>query len=463
MTVRGYLWLLRRRWMLVFLGAAAGVVVAVALSLLAAPAYTSQVQLFVGTRVAEDPRGDTLHQAGLFAQQRVKSYVRIVDSSAVTERVISRLDLDLTPRQLEAKISAEAPLDTVLINVDVTDTSPERAREIANATAREFVSVVRDIETTTRTGGSQIDMAIVREADTPSSPTSPRPRLNGAVGLLVGLLLGALLAVARDRLDRTIPAPNAVEEHLGVPILGVVPRDRAVERDPTVVRTAPQTKSADGLRRLRAAVQLHRNVTPLLVTSALPGEGKTTVAVNLALAVAEAGKRVIVIDADLRAPGVAEALGLEQGPGLVQVLQGHATLREAAQEWGPGLIRVLHAGGTARDPAVLLRSPRLGDLVRTLAEQEAFVIVDTPALEQAADALIFAPHVAGALVVVRASRTPREAVQHAIAELGAAGADVLGVVLNMTTRNVPPLRVAAAPPVRRLAPPEADLPRVVKQ
>jgi succinoglycan biosynthesis transport protein ExoP len=200
MDLEQYVRLLRERWLFI---ASTVLVFTVAAGLLAwtrTPMYAARTQLFVSTgNVNADPT--QAYQGGLFSQQRVLSYAQIVDSPAVTSGVISTLGLSTTPEDLGRQISAEAPLDTVLINVTVKDTSPQRAKAIADAVGERFPSFVETLETRPGDPNSPVKVSITRRPELPLDPVSPRKELYLALGVLVGLVFGIGGAALRQALS----------------------------------------------------------------------------------------------------------------------------------------------------------------------------------------------------------------------------------------------------------------------
>jgi polysaccharide biosynthesis transport protein len=221
MDLRHYLRIVRGHWLLVL---AIVVLCTVAAGLLAwsrTPIYEARTQLFVATRGVPADLSEA-YQGGLFAQQRVRSYAHIVDSPAVTGRVIRRLNLDTTPEELGGKISAEAPVDTVLLNVSVRDPSADRAQAIANVVSEEFRGYVDELESPGGAPNSPVGVTVTRGAELPESPASPQYSVYLAFGFLLGLVAGIGAAVLRDALDDRIRGVEEVAAATESPIEGSV-------------------------------------------------------------------------------------------------------------------------------------------------------------------------------------------------------------------------------------------------
>jgi capsular exopolysaccharide synthesis family protein len=438
--VSDYLRVLRKRWKLITLCILLAVAAATAASLLPKPVYRAQAQLFVSTTQAASDAASGLNQGGQFAQQRVKSYADVINSPQVTQQVIQRLGLNLTPRQLAKKLSADAPLDTVLINVNATDTSPARARDIANAVAERFTNVATDLETPAGGGPSPVKVSVVRAADLPPSPVSPRKKLNIALGLLVGLAVGVGFAVLRETLDTSVKSVGDVQAILGLATLGVIGFDPRTPKHPLVVQDKPDSPRAEAFRQLRTNLQfvdIDHSPRSIVVTSSLPEEGKSTTTCNLAIALAQAGLNVVLVEGDLRRPRLAEYLGIEGAVGVTDVLIGRAALEDVLQPWGSRGLEVLASGPTPPNPSELLGSHQMQQLIADLEELADLVLIDAPPLLPVTDAAVLSKVTSGAILVVRSGRTRREQVHRALETLQAVDAHVFGVVLNMAPTKGP--------------------------
>ncbi|MFP3988966.1 polysaccharide biosynthesis tyrosine autokinase [Streptomyces sp. E11-3] len=445
MDVRGFLQATTRQWPVVVGSLLAGLLTAWVVTAATDSVYEARTQLFVATRAAADT--GQLHQSQSFSQARVRSYAAIVASRQVTQPVAKQLKLPGTPDELASRITADAPRDTVLINITVRDTDADRAARTADAVALRFSKVVERLETPRggtsagpETGAagsapqlSPVSLGITQQAAVPVEPVTPEPLRNLGIGLLGGLLLGASLAVLRETLDTTLKTTEALAECTSLPVLAAVPYDSAAPEQPLITGAAAASPRAEAFRRLRTNLrfaQVDERPRVIVVTSPLAGEGKTDTAANLALALADSGVSVCLVDADLRRPTVASTLGLVQDAGLTTVLVGNATLEEVTQQ-AAGTVAVLTTGVLPPNPTELLASDRMGELLRELADRYETVIVDTAPLLPVADTLGLAPHAQGALLVVRAASTPREQAAQAADALRAVGVRTLGAVFTM--------------------------------
>ena len=440
MELREILAAVRHGWWMLVLGVLVGVGLAAVVTLLQVPRYTSTAQVFVSTTGATSA-SDAL-SGSQFSQERVTSYSRLLVGEELSRRVIDRLDLPYRAEDLVDDIGASVSPDTVLIDVSVSDPSAERAQAIAEALITEFKQLVERLEPSTQGGVSPIQVTVTDRPQVPTDPSSPRPVVNVALGLVLGLAIGLAAAVARARLDRSVKDPETAAEVGGAPSLGVIPRDPALEAG-VIPQHSREGAASESFRRLCTNLQFVDVDDPpkvIMVSSAIPGEGKTTLAVNLAVALSDMGRSVALVESDLRRPRVTRYMGLVGGVGLSNVLVGSAALDDVLQRHGTGVLDVLGAGPQPPNPGQLLASAQMSALVRELAATHEFVILDAPPILPVADATGMAVLADGVLLAVRYGHTRRDLVQQASAGVVRAGARVLGVVMTV----VPPRSEAGA-------------------
>ncbi|SDQ68480.1 polysaccharide biosynthesis tyrosine autokinase [Quadrisphaera sp. DSM 44207] len=433
MELGDYMRILRKRWLSVLVITVLGVAAAAAATLLATPQYRATTQLFVSAQTGDS--GSDLLQGGNFAEARVQSYADIATSQSVLGPVIADLGLETTPAALAQRVEAVAPAGTVLIDITATDPSPEQAATIAEAVTASLIEVVRTLEQPSDAAtAAPVRITSTQGAVVPSSPAWPREELNLALGLVLGLGAAVAVVLLREVLDTRVRGEEDVSA-LSVPLLAAVPQDASARRHPLVVVDDPQGPLAESFRRLRTNLQFAtatNGAKSVVVTSSLEGEGKSTTAVNLALSLADAGARVVLVDGDLRRPSVARYLGLEGGVGLTTVLVGRAQLDDVLQPWGDRTrLSVLPAGQVPPNPSELLASEQMAKLVRELEGRFDVVLVDGAPLVPVTDSAVLAEVVGGVLVAVRSGSTRRPLLERALAALAAVDATVLGVVLTM--------------------------------
>ncbi|WP_130176345.1 polysaccharide biosynthesis tyrosine autokinase [Cryobacterium sp. SO1] len=439
MELRDYIRILRKGWVVIVLLTLVGVGAAAAYSLTLTPRYSATAKVFVSTQGA----GTTseLQQGSTFTVQRVKTYSSLVSTPIVLLPVIETLGLGITSDQLAGRVTASAPLDTSIITINVSDTDPARAAETANAVSASLAAVVEEIESPDAVDAlSPVKLTPAQEATVPARPMSPNVPLNIVLGTILGLALGLTVAVLRETLETRIRNERDVEGVTDVPILGGIVFDPRAHDRPLIVHSDPRSPRAESFRTLRTNLQfldVGRADRSFVVTSSIESEGKSTTGANLAIALADAGSRVLLVDADLRRPTVAEYMGVEGAVGLTDLLIDRAELEDLIQPWGKGELFVLPAGQIPPNPSELLGSARMNHFIGEFNKMFDVVIYDTPPLLPVTDAAILAKSVGGTIVVVAAGRTHKNQLQGALSALRNVGAPVSGLVLTMVPTKGP--------------------------
>jgi capsular exopolysaccharide synthesis family protein len=432
LNLQDFLKLLRTRWITVCVTVLVAVIGAGIVTLLTTPLYQASTRLFVSTA-----GGSTItdtYQGNRVSQERVISYSQLLTGRTLAQRTIDKLGLDTTSAELQAHVTASARPDTVLITVQVLDESPVQARDIANALSDEFVVLVRELETPE--DGSAPDSRVVVEerASIPESPVVPKAMRNFAVGLICGALLGIGLAVVRDMLDNTVKSRESVEEITGHGLVGSIPLDKERRKQVAIAFDSDSSAIAEAFRKLRTNLKFLAVDNPprvIVVTSSMPSEGKSTTAINLALALAEADNSVALVDGDLRRPAVAKYLGLVGSVGFSTVLSGQVELEDALQKGPNEGLTVLASGAIPPNPSELLGSLAAQDLLEELRKRFDYVVVDSSPLLAVTDAAVIAAHADGVLLIPRYGKTKREQLTHAVSALNDVGATILGAVMTI--------------------------------
>jgi capsular exopolysaccharide synthesis family protein len=398
--------------------------------------YTSSTQLFVGAVGSTDSSG--AYEGNLFSQERVASYTQIVTSPDLGKLVVADLKLPLSAKELAAKVTASAVPQTVVLDVQVTDTSPQRAQAIAASVGRQFAQLITGLETPAGATSSTVDVRTIRTPDFNPEPVSPDVFGNLWRGAAIGLVLGTGLALLRARTDRTVRDDDDVEEAAGAHVVGRVLEQRRGIRSRLPSHVVGQSAVAEAYRALRVNLR-HLGGGPaprvVVVAGAMPGVGASTVAVNLAASLATSGTRVLLIDADLRRPRVTRYLNLPDGPGLTDVLTGSAELKDVVHPWQGGRLAVLGAGPLPADPEALLGSARMRSLLDVLRDQYDQVVIDAPPLLAVVDGAVLSSFADSCLLVVHVGRTTGEQLAEAAATVTRVQVPSLGVVLNRVPRR----------------------------
>jgi succinoglycan biosynthesis transport protein ExoP len=431
-----YITTLRRRWRVVLAVVLAGLLAGAAVAWLTPRSYTASSRSFV-TVGGDAGRSTDIVQDSQFTLQRVKSYTKLVSSPQVLQPVIDDLGLGMSVNELRHKVSAESPLNTVLLDVTATDGNAQRAARIADAVSRQLATTIGGLEKP-RTGTSPVVVTLVEPATVPSSPASPRPVLDLGLGLLVGLAVGLAIAVLREKLDSTVKNRDDLRQLVDVPQLGAVPFERRLGKRHVLAadRESPWAEHFRTIRTNLQFVDVDNPVREVVVTSAVGDEGKTTAACNLAVSLAQSGLRVCLVDADLRRPRAAEYFGVEGAVGLTDVVTGGCALNEALLSWDEqGAVQILAAGRRPPDANSVLGSSAVADLMDVLLQRFDVVVYDAPPLGAVTDAALLARRTDGAILVVRHGHVRRAQVLEATRSLQLAGARVLGTVLTFSRES----------------------------
>jgi capsular exopolysaccharide synthesis family protein len=437
MTLSGYVQVLRKRWKTVVVVALLCVAAAMAITLVLPKTYVAQSTSFVsiaGSATSKGSTPDTLYQNSQFALNQVQSYPEIVTSPAVLQPVIDDLGLGMTVHELKSHVTAANPVDTVLLNIQATSSSPKQAQAIANAVADHLGSLVETLETPRQGGESPVKVTTAVPAGLPLSPASPRPSLNLALGLLLGIALGALVAAVRERRDTTVKSLHDLQGLTGASPLGAIRSDAIVKQNPLLL-TSTNRATVEEFRSIRTNlryVDVDKPPRQIVMSSAIAGEGKSVLACNIAMIMAQGQMRVCLVEADLRRPRATHYLGLDGSIGLTEVVAGELDLNDALVSWNRGALTVLPAGATPPDPSHLLGSHAMSEVLERLRATFDLVIIDAPPLLPVSDAAILGAMSDGVIMVARYGHVTRDQVRHALESLQAVDARLIGTVLNAT-------------------------------
>jgi len=398
-------------------------------------AYVATAQVFVTTSDVKDASG--LFSGNQFAQSRVQTYVSVVTSPTITAPVRDSLSLSLSDGQLAKEITADAPLNKTLVNIHVRDSSASRAAQIANGVASQFIVVVKDIETqktatTNAAAESVLKLTVIHPASAPTAPVAPQKKLILLVGFFGGLFLGLLAVVLRERLNTRLRSPLDVGAISTLPLLGAIPIDRRAKSRPNAFQFDDASPRSEAFRLLRTNlrfVDVDRPPKVIAITSPVGGEGKTAVALNLAVSLAEVGLSVCLVEADLRQPVLAQLLELDGEIGLTSLLSASAPIDESFQYLDEGL-SVVTSGPLPRNPSELLDAKHLRPVLALLSEQFDYVVLDASSLLPVVDGVEVVSAADATVLVVRAGETSHEKFRRCIDATRQVGGAVVGVVMN---------------------------------
>jgi capsular exopolysaccharide synthesis family protein len=409
--------------------------------------------------------------------------VKLVSLDVVAERT-ARLVRGFSADEISKKVKASAEGQSDVVSVIATDPLPARARNVANTYAQQYIAFRRDADRAkireaehlvqerlaalpprARSGAEGRSLSeradqlrvlaslqtgnaeLVQVAQTPTSPSSPKIVRNLVLAAILGLLLGVGATLLVHRLDRRLREPDELEEAFGLPVIGAIPRSTAFARSKTHF-VADEIDIAHGeaeaFRLLRARMRyfnVDREVRTVLVVSAVPADGKTTVAVHLAAAAASSGAKALLLEADLRRPTVSQRVGSTPSVGLAEVLTHGAQLSEVVREISirgssadpaadHASFELITAGFPPPNPHELIESKRMAELLEELSSDYDLVVIDTPPLLSVSDAIPLIGRVDGVLIVSRLGATTSDAARRLASELKGLNAPVLGIVAN---------------------------------
>ena len=366
------------------------------------------------------------------AQNRAFEASRYATSKEALAAELAQVQQDLEATQLlidgmEASASQDQQVELDRLNLIL---STQRAT---------YSNLLSNYEELRIAEASQASMLIVAEDAVPSYvPVRPRVLNNTVLAALVGAMLASAVAFLTEYLDDSVKTPDDIVSLVGSPTLGTIGQiGGGANRKKLITLSAPRSPLSEAFRALRTNIQfagVDEPLSAILVTSSGPGEGKSTTAANLALVMAQAGRQVVLVDADLRRPTLHRFFDLPNGQGLTTALLDLRSPIEAhLQETEVSGLRLMTSGPIPPNPAELLSSQRQSDLLKELERQSDIVIVDSPPVLTVTDALVLAPQTNGVLLVVEAGRTRKEVLKKTREALARTDARLLGVVLNQMT------------------------------
>ena len=465
MQLRELLGVLRTRWrtvsacLLLVVGITAGV------TMMTPPVYSSSARVYL---TIERPRDALRGDPGGTVVMRyndLKTLAEVLPSPTVMEPLRAALGL---PAGAGVGVSLVISENASVMDVIGTSSDPQLAAAIANTAGPVLAKVAVQFSPLLSQSATTVTCVAITQAPVPALPTSPDVRRNLILGVLIGLAVGVGLAMVRHSLDTKIRGEADLRAASDRPVLAHVPLEPKAIEHPLTMEHDPHGAHAESIRRLRTNLMFVDVTTgrhSFVLTSAMPGEGKTTTTINLALAIADAGSRVVLVDGDLRNPSVAKALGLEGGVGLTTALLGRASLAEVIQPWGDTGMSVLPAGQIPPNPSELLGSRPMAELFEKLAADFDFVLIDSPPLVPVIDAVLLQRLTGGLVMVVAAERTRKKDLATALTSLQTVEVAPAGFVLNFvpvsasdpyrygTYRYQRPPEEAAVSQTARTAPP----------
>jgi non-specific protein-tyrosine kinase len=455
------------------------------------PVYQTTMRLLV----SNPPSQSSIDTTSMISNASLtQTYAQMLTDSPVLDRVITELGLKMASKDLAKVISVSVVPSTQIIEVKVEDTSPARAMHIADTLGTEFITRTLELQseryrgtltglqkqmqdmstqiyTTTTQIATAIDagqktqletrltqyqalyssldlnyqqarlaeaqtstsVAVSQPAQIPGSPIRPKTMQNMMIAAVLGMLVAIGGIIIIEIMDDTIKDPEEVRRKFGLPILGVIARHTISEGKP-ITQEQPRSPVSESFRTLRTNITYAAVDTPLrwiIVTSATPTDGKTTVCANLGVVFAQGGKKAVVVDGDMRRPMVSKRFGLPERSGLSELfLTPLESLDGSVQATGVAGLNVVASGALPPNPAELMASKKMIEIMERLSVENDLVLVDTPPVLTVTDAAALAPGMDGVILVAKPGVTKMAAFKQALELLQGVGANVLGVVLN---------------------------------
>ena len=442
MTIEDFLRLLLRNLLLLVVVTVLGAAIGYGVSFTRPTVYSATALGYVSANAQTDADGNPISQASGsmdFQYSKAQSYLPLFGTRAVGERIVDQVGLDSSPDALAGSLQATLDPNAPIITVTAFAGDPQQASDIADAAVEATAAEARELES----GGAEdaqvsVQLTPYQNALVPGAPVSPDRKKFLAVGAAGGLLIALGLAWLRDRNDSRIRTASDLTDALDLPLLGMLPESKEMQRAKDGTLGEPKAfATREAIRKLRTNLRYIDVDNPprsIVVTSSAPGEGKSTVAANLARVMARAGQPTILVDADLRRPMIASEFGIDGAVGLSQLLAGSVSIEDALATTGTRHLTVLPAGQVPPNPSELLGSRRMKDLLDELS-RDHFVILDAPPVLAVTDAQLLSRHADGAMLVAVAGTTRRQALERAVEAIGTVGAKVHGVVLNRTSAS----------------------------
>lgn len=449
--------LLNKVWLIGIVSVICAVVTLLGTIFFVTPQYQSSAMFYVNnSSFSLGEASLSISSADISASRGlVKSYIVILNTRETLKDVIDYAGVDRTYGELKGMISAESVDSTEIFQVVVTSPDPQEAETIADAVA--YILPKRISSIIEGTSAKIVDSAVVA-----SRPSSPNYTKNAMVGFFAGFVLSVAVIVLQVLLDVTIRTEEDVTQNCKYPILAAVPDmtvvgkggyDYSYDRkkklpsspgkQPVLIGSGMSFAAAEAYKLLRTKLQFafaDENTSHVIgVSSALSGEGKSLSAINVAYSLSQLGKKVVLIDCDMRRPTLAEKLKIQKKPGLSNFLTGQSRLEDLIQFCGikddENAFRVIAAGPNPPNPVELLSSERMRRVLQGLRKICDYVILDLPPVEEVSDALAVAKETDGILLVVRRNRCDRVILNDMIRQFEFVDAKILGVVYNCATEG----------------------------
>jgi capsular exopolysaccharide synthesis family protein len=432
LEIKDYIRFVARWWWLLAIAAALGAIGAYMLTSRETPIYAAATKLLVNQNQGQFANPTTTFDDLRTRERLARTYMELLRARPVMERAIELLGITMDPRSLAGKLSIVALNDTELIQLTVRDPDPRRAEQLADAIAMAFQELERDLLSNPFAAGSSL--VVIETAQASGTPVSPNVSRSMLIAAVLGLFLAILIGFLRDFFDDSMGGGGDLQRRTGFTQVATIGTIGGANK--LITLRDPYSPTAEAYRLFRTQIDafpLDRPLQTLVVTSPIPRDGKSVTAANLAVAIAQTGRSVILVDANLREPQLHTLFGQENTTGLAHLLtHGGASgvigtyLRPTNVE----RLRLLPAGASEAHPSQLLGSEHLAGLIASLKAEAELIIFDTPALLSVVDAALILRAADAALLVVGAGVSRGADVRRAYSDLQQLNVNMLGILLN---------------------------------
>lgn len=401
--------------------------------------YTADASGYIVTNSGAKTIGD-LYAGSALAGSKADSYLPLVTSRSVSAMVIKQLKLDADPASVAGRVTGSVEPSSAILRVFAVGPTPEQARDVADATIQATALEASRLEMggELRSGEEPLVKVIpVENALLPGGPSGPNMDKYGMTGALAGLGLAYTFILGRRFLDTRLRSSKDLEAHANTTALGIIPQTPELRAKEGRGKVGRLGVAAEGFRQLRTNLRFVSVDNPpksIVITSANPSEGKSTVSATLARVLGEAGQPTILIDADLRRPSLATIFEKDGAVGLSQILSGQVDVEDALQDTDQVLVKLLPAGRIPPNPSELLGSLRMKTLIEELSKDH-LVLLDAPPLLPVTDAGLLSGVTDGTLLVFAIGKTHKEQVAFCAKILEQVGGNLLGAVLNLAPKR----------------------------
>lgn len=393
------------------------------------PVYKSDISVIINQTKGDSANNAQNYNDLIMYQKLVKTYAEFAKSRMVGEHVIEGLNLDLKVTELQEMLTVTPKGDTEFLTLSVKASDPKLAQDITNQYAKSLKAVSAEVK--------KVDnVQLLDEAILPQGKDSPRVSLNIAIAFFLGLMVSVGLAFLLEYLDNTLKSKEDIERISELPVIGLLPFDETLasgKAQQLITYTNPKSNTSEAYRTLRTNIQfssLDRDLRTLVVTSTKPGEGKSTITSNMAIAMAQSGKKVLLLDCDLRKPTIHKKFGVTNVKGLTNVLLKDKKFEDCVLITKQENLHVVTSGPIPPNPSELLGSNKFKILLKHLSSIYDVILVDAPPALIVTDAQILSSVCDGTVLLTSYGETEKEALLEGKSLLTKVNSNILGIILN---------------------------------